>query len=66
MPVADVCKKTVGVENTFIATDSKKIANKVFQNNFRHIMTSKHSLTGTDRFAEVARKIKEKISIFAG
>ena len=61
--VADVCKKTVGVENTFIATDSKKIANKVFQNNFRYIMTSKYCLTGTDRVAEAARKIKAKIFI---
>ncbi len=61
--VADICKKTVGIENTFIATDSKKIASKVYQNNYRYVMTSKNCLTGTDRVAEAAKKIRAKIFI---
>ncbi len=61
--VADICKKTIGIENTFIATDSKKIASKVYQNNYRYVMTSKNCLTGTDRVAEAAKKIRAKIFI---
>tara|TARA_B110000971_G_scaffold7361_1_gene7121 strand:- start:2585 stop:3328 length:744 start_codon:yes stop_codon:yes gene_type:complete len=61
--VADVCKKTIGRENLYIATDSKKIAKKVEESNYKFIMTSRNCLTGTDRVAEAAKKINAKIYI---
>ena len=38
--VADVCAKTVGRKNLYIATDSKKIEKKVKEENYNSIMTS--------------------------
>ena len=61
--VADICAKTIGKENVYVATDSKKIAKKVSQYNYNFIMTSRKCLTGTDRVAEAAKKIKAKIFI---
>lgn len=61
--VADICKKVVGKNNLYIATDSKKIANVVLKNNYNVVMTSSKCLTGTDRVAEAAKKIKSKIFI---
>ena len=61
--VADVCKKTIGQKNLYIATDSNKIANKVKESGYEYILTSKNCLTGTDRVAEAAKKIKAKIYI---
>ena len=60
--VADICKKIKNVR-VFIATDSKKIANVAEKNGYDYIMTSKNCLTGTDRVAEVAKKIKSEIFI---
>ena len=61
--VADVCAKTIGKDNVYIATDSKKIVNKVSQYNYKYIMTSRNCLTGTDRVAEAAKKISAEIFI---
>ncbi len=61
--VADICKKTIGEKNLYIATDSNKIANKVKESGYKYILTSKNCLTGTDRVAEAAKKIKAKIYI---
>ena len=61
--VADVCKKTIGSNNLYIATDSKKIAKKVEESSYKVIFTSRNCLTGTDRVAEAAKKIKAKIYI---
>ena len=61
--VADVCAKTIGKDNVYIATDSKKIVNKVSQYNYKYVMTSRNCLTGTDRVAEAAKKISAKIFI---
>ena len=61
--VADVCKKTIGEKNLYIATDSNKIANKVKDSGYKYILTSKNCLTGTDRVAEASKKIKAKIYI---
>ena len=61
--VADICKKVVGEKNLFIATDSKKISNTVNKAGYKFIMTSSKCLTGTDRVAEAAKKIKSKIFI---
>ena len=61
--VADICAKTIGKDNVYIATDSKKIVNKVSQYNYKYVMTSRNCLTGTDRVAEAAKKISAKIFI---
>ena len=61
--VADVCAKTVGLKNTYVATDSKKIQKKVNEENFKSIMTSSKCLTGTDRVAEASKQLNAKIII---
>ena len=61
--VADICKKIVGYNNLYIATDSKKIENVVIRAGYKSIITSKKCLTGTDRVAEVAKKIRADIYI---
>ena len=62
--VFDKCKELKN-KNTdvLIATDDKKIANLAKKRKCRHIMTSKNCLTGTDRVAEVATKIKADVYI---
>ncbi len=61
--VADICSKVVAKKNLFIATDSNKIAKVVKKDNYNVIMTSKNCLTGTDRVAQAALKIKSRIYI---
>jgi 3-deoxy-manno-octulosonate cytidylyltransferase (CMP-KDO synthetase) len=62
--VLDACKPLYKKDTKIIvATDEKKIFNLISQSNFRAIMTSKKCLTGTDRVAEVAKKINAKIYI---
>ena len=61
--VADICAKVTGKKNLYIATDSKKISNVVSTNGYKFIMTSKKCLTGTDRVAEAAMKIKSNIYV---
>ena len=61
--VAELSLKAVGRENIYIATDNKKILNTVNNAGFKGILTSKSCLTGTDRLAEVARKIKADIYV---
>ena len=50
-------------KNLYIATDNKKISSIVKNAGYNTIMTSKSCLTGTDRVAEAALKIKSKIFI---
>ena len=57
------CKKAVHQSKILVATDDKKILNLCKKNNINVIMTSNNCLTGTDRVAEVARKIKKKFYI---
>ena len=57
------CKKAVHQSKILVATDDKKILNLCKKNNINAIMTSNNCLTGTDRVAEVARKIKKKFYI---
>lgn len=57
------CKKVVKNELIFIATDSLKIQNVCKNYGAQSILTSKKCLTGTDRVAEVAKKIKSKLYI---
>tara|TARA_B100000787_G_scaffold167862_1_gene155437 strand:+ start:32210 stop:32959 length:750 start_codon:yes stop_codon:yes gene_type:complete len=61
--VAQICEKVTNKKNIYIATDSKKISSLVKENRFSPIITSKKSLTGTDRVAEVSSKIKADIYI---
>ena len=57
------CKKAVDKSKILVATDHKKIFKLCKKNNINTIMTSKKCLTGTDRVAEVAKKIKKKFYI---
>jgi len=61
--VADICSKVVGKENLYIATDSKKISNVAQDAKYKTIMTSNKCLTGTDRVAEAAMKVKANVYI---
>ena len=61
--VADICKNVVNKKNLFIATDDKRISQKVRENGYNFVMTSKKCLTGTDRVAEASKKIKSDIYI---
>ena len=63
--VVEKCKK-VNIRDKkeiIVATDNKKIANLITKNNCKFLMTSSKCLTGTDRVAEVAKKIKADIYI---
>ena len=61
--VADICLNVVGKNNLYIATDNKKIEKIVKNENYKVVMTSLKCLTGTDRVAEVAKKIRSKIYV---
>ena len=54
----DQCRKVFPSSKIIVATDDKRIKNVCEENNIRVVMTSKYCLTGTDRMAEVAKKIK--------
>ena len=55
---AQQCAKVVSIKDIYIATDNKKIYNICKNNGFSAIITKKNILTGTDRVAEIAKKIK--------
>ena len=57
------CKKVAPKENIIVATDDKRISNLCKEYKIKFIMTSSKCLTGTDRIAEVAKKIKAKLYI---
>ena len=57
------CKKVVHHSKILVATDDKRILNLCKKNNINVMMTSSKCLTGTDRVAEVAKKIKKKFYI---
>ena len=61
--VADICSKISGKKDLYIATDNKKISSVVNNAGYKSIMTSKKCLTGTDRVAEVSKKISSDIYI---
>jgi len=61
--VADRCKSLVNKKDLIIATDNTLISKVVKKENLNVIMTSSKCLTGTDRVAEVARKINSKIYV---
>lgn len=57
------CKKVVNEKDIYVATDSLQIKKICDQYGAQCVMTSKKCLTGTDRVAEVAKKIKAKFYI---
>ena len=57
------CKKVVHHSKILVATDDKRILNLCKKNNINVMMTSSKCRTGTDRVAEVAKKIKKKFYI---
>ncbi len=57
------CKKAVSHSKILVATDHKKIFNLCKKKDINVMMTSKKCLTGTDRVAEVAKKIKKSFYI---
>tara|TARA_Y100000590_G_scaffold466361_1_gene641443 strand:+ start:1638 stop:2360 length:723 start_codon:yes stop_codon:yes gene_type:complete len=59
--VVENCEKALNKKNIVVATDNKKIFNTIKKFQYSSIMTSKKCKTGTDRVAEVAKKIKAKI-----
>lgn len=61
--VAELSAKAVGNENVYIATENNEILNKVKDAGFKAILTSNNCLTGTDRVAEVAKKIDADIYV---
>lgn len=61
--VAELSSKVVGVDNVYIATDDDIIANSVMKMGYQAVITSDTCLTGTDRLAEVAKKIEADIYI---
>ena len=61
--VAQTCKNVAAKSNVIIATDDMRIKKTVSKFGFNAIMTSKNCSTGTDRVAEVSKKIKADIYI---
>ena len=57
------CLKVVKKEQIIVATDDKRIVRLCEEYNIKNIVTSKKCLTGTDRVAEVSKKINADIYI---
>ena len=57
------CLKVALREQVIVATDDKRILKLCKNNNMNCISTSKKCLTGTDRVAEVSKKIKSDVYI---
>ena len=57
------CSKVVNKKFIYIATDDKRIKDVADKYNANCILTSKNCLTGTDRVAEVSKKIAAKFYI---
>lgn len=57
------CKKAIPLKNIIVATDSSKIIDVCKNYSIPNILVEKKCLTGTDRVAEVAKKMKAKIYI---
>ena len=61
--VAELSARVVGKQNVYIATDDNRIQNTVTQLGYNVVMTSEKLSHGTDRLAEVAKKIEADIYI---
>ena len=55
------CVKVVKKEKIYVATDDKRITKICRDFDIQYILTSKKCLTGTDRIAELSKKVKSKI-----
>ena len=55
------CAKAFDKDLIYVATDSKIISNHCKEKKINCILTSKNCLTGTDRVAEVAKRLKLKV-----
>ncbi len=58
------CKKVVASSKIVVATDDKRIQKICTKNKINSIITSSKCLTGTDRIAEVAKKIKKRFYLY--
>ncbi|MFJ4055419.1 3-deoxy-manno-octulosonate cytidylyltransferase [Pseudomonas sp. NPDC089743] len=56
--VAELCAKAVPKSDVYIATDDQRIGDVVSNAGFNVVYTSENALTGTDRVAEFALKVK--------
>lgn len=61
--VAELSGRAVGNENVYVATEDSRIENVVEDSGFQAVMTTDDALTGTDRLAQAAEKIKADIYI---
>ena len=61
--VAEVSAQAVGRENVYVATEDQRIADVVNGAGFQAVMTTDDALTGTDRLAQAAEKVKADIYI---
>jgi 3-deoxy-manno-octulosonate cytidylyltransferase (CMP-KDO synthetase) len=61
--VCEIVEKALGKENTYVATDDKRIEKTVLEHGYKVVMTSVNCLTGTDRLWEVAQKIEADIYV---
>ena len=59
----DQCRKVFPLNKILVATDDQRIKKVCEKENIKTLITSKKCLTGTDRIAEVAKKIKVKFYI---
>ena len=57
------CQKVFPKEKIIVATDNKRIISKCREFKIKSMLTSKKCLTGTDRVAEIAKKIKKSFYI---
>lgn len=61
--VLELSSKVLGIENTYAATDDKRIYDLAVAHGFKAVITHEEHQTGTDRLAEVAKKIVADIYI---
>ena len=59
----DICASVVSKSKIYVATDDRRIAEECKKYNINFLITSKKCLTGTDRIAEVSKKIKKDFYI---
>jgi 3-deoxy-manno-octulosonate cytidylyltransferase (CMP-KDO synthetase) len=61
--VAELSAKAVGIDNVYVATEDKRIADVVVAAGFNALMTTDNCLTGTDRLAEAAQQVEADIYV---
>jgi 3-deoxy-manno-octulosonate cytidylyltransferase (CMP-KDO synthetase) len=61
--VAELSAKAVGVDNVYVATEDRRIADVVTAAGFNAVLTTDTCLTGTDRLAEAALQIEADIYV---